>query len=146
MVNDTVSYYPKYFPLKALSNYFTFAWLTAGFFTFDMSWNLSTNLLENPMSYNAYLQGGPIRNKGGVGLFQISQKWDFFISFDNQVLLGVISQCDPTLPAPSKKGLSLSFSLAKKRIHVDTQLKGGLTNLFSHKQSRNRMMNTFCNS
>ena len=34
------------------------------------------------------------------------------------------------LLAPSKKGPSLAFSLAKKRIYLDTQLKGELTNLF----------------
>ena len=32
--------------------------------------------------------------------------------------------------APSKKGLSLLFSLGKKRIYLDTQLKGEFTNLF----------------
>ena len=54
---------------------------------------------------------------------------DFFISYDNQVLLGVISQCGPVL-GPSKKNLPLLFSLAKKRIYLDTQLKAELTNLF----------------
>ena len=33
--------------------------------------------------------------KGEVGLFQISQKERLFISYGNQVLLGVISQCNP---------------------------------------------------
>ena len=55
------------------------------------------------------------------------------------------------LLAPSKKDLSFSFILAKKRIYLDTQLKGEFTNLFlnsqgvpcSYRQSRNRMMNTF---
>ena len=32
-----------------------------------------------------------MKNKGGVGLFQISQKESLFISYENQVLLGVIS-------------------------------------------------------
>ena len=58
----------------------------------------------------------------------------------------------PLLLAPSKKDLPLLFSLAKKRIYLDTQLKGELTDLFlryqgvpySHiRQSKNRMMNTF---
>ena len=31
-----------------------------------------------------------IKNEGGVGLFQISEKERLFISFDNQVLLRVI--------------------------------------------------------
>ena len=51
----------------------------------------------------------------------------------------------------SKKGLSFPFSLSKKIIYLETQLKGELTDLFSkltghpcsHRQSRIRMMNTF---
>ena len=34
-----------------------------------------------------------MKNKVVVGLFRISQKRDFFFSYDNQVLLGVILQC-----------------------------------------------------
>ena len=52
----------------------------------------------------------------------------FFISYDDQVLLGVISHYGPLL-APFRKGLPLPFSLAKKRIYLDTQLKGALTDL-----------------
>ena len=37
---------------------------------------------------------------------------DFSVSYDNQVLLGMISQCGP-LPAASKKDLSFLFSLAQ---------------------------------
>ena len=52
---------------------------------------------------------------------------------------------------PSKKGLSFPFSLGKKIIYLETQMKGALTDLFSkltghpcsHRQNRNRMMNTF---
>ena len=35
--------------------------------------------------------GGLIERKGGAGFFQISQKERLFISYDNQVFLGVIS-------------------------------------------------------
>ena len=35
-----------------------------------------------------------MKTKGGVGLFQILRKERLF-SYDNQVLLGVVSQCDP---------------------------------------------------
>ena len=51
------------------------------------------------------------------------------MSYDNQVLFGVVSQCDSLL-ASSKKGLPLPFSLAKKGIYLDTELKGEITNLF----------------
>ena len=56
-------------------------------------------------------------------------KKKLFISYDNQLLLGVISQC----ASPSstlKKGLPLPFTLAKKRTYPDTHLKGELTDLF----------------
>ena len=39
-------------------------------------------------------------NKGGVGLFQISQKRDFFFFYGYQALLGLISQCTLT-PNPT---------------------------------------------
>ena len=46
---------------------------------------------------------------------------DFFISYDKAA---------PRLLAPAKKDLPLLFSLAKKRIYPDTQLKGESTDLF----------------
>ena len=55
-------------------------------------------------------------------------KGHFFVFYDNQVLLGVISQCGPLL-THSRKSFPL-FSLAKRRIYLDTQLKGELTDLF----------------
>ena len=51
------------------------------------------------------------------------------MSYDNQVLFGVNSQCGLPL-APSKKGLPVIFSLAKKRTYLDTQLKEEPTDLF----------------
>ena len=56
-----------------------------------------------------------IKNKGGIGLFQISQKERLFISYNNQVLLGVISQCAPSFFYHPKKPLPLTFILNKKR-------------------------------
>ena len=55
---------------------------------------------------------------------------------------------------PSKKVLSFPFSLGKKIIYLETQLKGELTDLFSkltgrpcsHRLNRNRMMNTLRDS
>ena len=49
------------------------------------------------MSCSAYLQGGLVKNKGEIGLFKISQKEGLFHLLDNQVLLGVISQCGPPI-------------------------------------------------
>ena len=74
---------------------------------------------------DTYLWGGLIKNKGGVGLFQISQKERLFISHEPSTLGGNLS-VTPLL-VPSKKGLPLPFN---KRAQLDTQLKGGHTNLF----------------
>ena len=54
------------------------------------------------------------------------------------MLIGVISRCTTPPPAPPsplflasfKKGLPLLFSLAKKKIYLDTLLKEELTDLF----------------
>ena len=47
------------------------------------------------MYCSAYFKGVLIKNKGGVGLFQFYERRNFFNSFDDQALLGVISECDP---------------------------------------------------
>ena len=70
----------------------------------------------------------------------------FFITYDNQVLLGVISQCGPP-SCTLQKGHLLLFSLTKKRIYLDTQLKVELTDLFWKLlilTSRNMMMSGLC--
>ena len=73
------------------------------------------------------LQGGLTKNKGEVGLFQTSQKERLFHLLyqpsDN------LAMWSPFLH-PSKKGLSFPFSLGKKRIYLETQLKGEFTDLF----------------
>ena len=67
------------------------------------------------------------KNKGGLGLFQISQK---------ERLLHLLYQPSDNLATwspllnPSKKGLSFPFSLGKKRTYLETQLKGEFTDLF----------------
>ena len=41
-----------------------------------------------------------------------------------------LTMWSPFLHPPSKKGLSFPFSLGKKRIYLETQLKGEVTDLF----------------
>ena len=67
---------------------------------------------------------GLIKNKGGVGLFQISQKERLF-----HVLYQPSAMWSPFLD-PSKNSLSFPFSLGKKRVYLETQLKGEFTDLF----------------
>ena len=69
-----------------------------------------------------------MKNKGGARLFQISQKERLFHVLyepsDNLAMWSLFFH-------PSKKGLSFPFSLGKKRIYLETELKGELTDLFS---------------
>ena len=81
------------------------------------------------MPCSAYLSGGLISNKQGVGFFQILQKDRLFDLLRQPNALGgnlIMWLSFWHLP---KKGLPLLFSLAKTRIYVDTQLKGELTDL-----------------
>ena len=121
MFNVTASHSPKHFLLEDLVFIRTFPWWQQGYF--DRSWNLSTNLSQSSIPCSTYLQqrrGGIISNLTKVNLF----------SYNNQVLFGVISQCSRH-PAPSQKeSFPLSFTLAKKIIDLDTQLKEELTDLF----------------
>ena len=70
------------------------------------------------------------KNKGGVRLFQISQKERLFCVLyqpsDN------LAMWFPFLH-PSKKVLSFPFSLGKRRVYLKTQLKGEFTDLFGKK-------------
>ena len=68
------------------------------------------------------------QSRGGV-ISNFTKRETFFISYNNQVLYGVISQYNPLL-APSKKGLHLPISLAKKTEYLSTHLKEKLIDLF----------------
>ena len=76
------------------------------------------------MRCGAYLKVGLIK-KGGIGLFQISQK-TFSSLMKTNCSWGLSHNMDPHL-VPSKKGLLLLFRLTKKRKYLDTELKGELT-------------------
>ena len=127
MVNVKVSYFIKHFLLKVLSNCWTFALLTARFFSFHRSLNLSTNLSQNSLSCRAYFLES-LKNRWCTIISRFA-KGDSFSSLMKAKCSGVISHCGPLL-ATSTKGLHLPFTLAKKRIYLDTQLKGKLTDLF----------------
>ena len=81
------------------------------------------------MSCCAYFKGAVIKTKGGAGLFQISQKERIFhLLWQPSALGDNLTMCPPL--HPSKKGLSFSFSLGKKIIYLETQLKREFTDLF----------------
>ena len=60
----------------------------------------------------------------------ISAKGDtFFISYNNQLIGGILTM-RPVFLHPLGKCLPFPFSLAKKRIYLETHLKEELTDLF----------------
>ena len=74
------------------------------------------------LEQNGYVMGSNKKQRRGSIILNLTKWRDFFISYDNQVFLSVISKYDPLL-ALTKKGLPFPISLLKKRIHLDTQLK-----------------------
>ena len=81
------------------------------------------------MSCSAYLKDGLIKNKRkGKIISNFTKERLFHILSQPSALWGNLTT-HPVL-APSKKGVPLIFNLAKKIIYLDTQLKGGLTDLF----------------
>ena len=81
------------------------------------------------MSCSVYLQDDLVKNKRrGSIISNFTKERLFHILSQPSALWGNLTT-HPLL-APSKKGLPLIFYLAKKIIYLDTQLKGGLTDLF----------------
>ena len=89
------------------------------------------------------------QRRGGI-ISNFTKGETFFISYNNQVLLEVISRFSHLLGPSIKRSSSPLHSLAKKGIYLDTTLKEERTYLFEscqgvpyfHKLSRKRMMNT----
>ena len=80
---------------------------------FERSWNLFTEFIIELLALLTYLQGSLINSKDRV-ISNFTKRETFFISYNNQVLLEVISSCAPLL-VTSKKGPSFPFSLAKRK-------------------------------
>ena len=76
------------------------------------------------MPCSAYLEEGLKVTEKSLDYFKFHKRADYFIFYDNQLLLEVISQSSPLSCTIQKS------SLAKKRIYLDTELKGELTDLF----------------
>ena len=116
-------------------------------------------ILELHAQLYLFVRGSNKQQKRGRIISNFTEGETFFIFYNNQVLLGVISRCTPPSNTAQKmtfsikdffskcdqirsflqflcsvttlkKGLPLPFSLAKKRIYLDTHLKGELTDLF----------------
>ena len=118
---------------------------------FERSCNLSTNLPESSMPCSAYSQVGLISNKGGVRLFQVSQKDRLFHPFWEPSAYGGNLLMRAPFLHPRKKAF---FSYSVWPIWDNTwtiNWKESLLICFEncqgvpyfHRQSSNRMMNTF---
>ena len=123
-------------------------------FTFLWSWNPGIYpqvYHRTPRPAVLICKGVLIKNKGGVGLFQISQKKRLFHLLQQPSALGHnLTIWSPFLHPPNKTFLSLSVWSRREYIWK-LNWKESLLICFencqgvpcSHRQSRNRMMNTF---
>ena len=145
----TASYSPKRFFLETLSNYWTFPLVTTGIL-WQVLYSMHKFIIELHVLQYLFVNE-PNKQQRSVGIISnFTKRETFFISYNNQLLFGVMSQYSPLL-APSKNVLPLHFSLVKKEIYWDTHMKDKITDLFwklpgvpyCHRQSRKRMMNTF---
>ena len=100
-----------------------------------------------------FVRGSNKQQRSGRIIFKFHKRTDFFVFYDNQVLLGVISQCAPSPPPPSptKKTFLFSSVWARREYTWILNWKESLLICFencqgvpySNRRSRNRMMNTF---
>ena len=87
-------------------------------------------IIELNVVQYVFVMGSNNKQRKGRIISNFRKGETFFITYDNHVLLGDSSKCGASLLSPPKLGLSLLFSFAKKRIYLETQVKGGLTDLF----------------
>ena len=64
---------------------------------------------RTPCPVSAYMSGGLIKTKEAWNYFKFHKMRDFFISYDNQVLLRITSQCGPRSCALPRKIFPLQF-------------------------------------
>ena len=102
------------------------------------------------MPCSVYLQGDLIKKRRGNIISSFTKGETFASLMTTKCPWGQSSNVVPLL-APSKNGLSFPFSLARREYFWTLNLKESLLICFencqgipcSHRQSRNRMMNTF---
>ena len=121
MVSVTGYYFPKYFLLEALSNSYTFRLVTAGFF-WQVLESIHKSIVELYALLHLFVRGPNKQQRSGKIISNFTKGETFLISYNNQVLLGIISQCNPP-SCTLQKCFPLLFSLAKKRIYLDISKK-----------------------
>ena len=95
--------------------------------------SISINSSLNSMPCSAYLQWGLIKTKRRGRIISNFSKGEIYDKtsylMTTKYSWGLSHNASPLL-APLKRSLPLPFSLGKKRIYLDTQLKGELADLF----------------
>ena len=101
------------------------------------------------MSCSADLWEGLIKNKGGVELFQISQKErPFHLLWHPSALWGNLTKCPPSCTLQKRTSCLLQFGQEENIPGRSIERRAywfilKITRIFSVPTSRNRMMNTF---
>ena len=75
---------------------------------FERSWNLFTEFIIELLALLTYLQGSLINSKDRV-ISNFTKRETFFISYNNQVLLEVISSCAPPCNLKKRPSFPLQF-------------------------------------
>ena len=89
---------PKYLLLKAISYCWTFALLTAGYFTFDVLKSIHKFIIELHALQCLFVN----KNKGRLDYFKFHKRRDFFISYDKSTLGGNLVMLSPFLDRSKK--------------------------------------------
>ena len=96
-----------------------------------------------------FVRGYNKKQRRGRIFFKFHKRGDFLISYDNQVLLGVISQCaPPTRTLQERPSSPIQFGQEENLPGYSIESRAywfilKITRMFPVLTSRNRMMNTF---
>ena len=127
MVNLTASYSPKHFLLIALSNYYL---ADSRILYFWQVMEYIHKFIIKLHTLQCFLVRRFNEQQGRGRIISNITKGRNFPSFMTTKCSWRLSHSAGPLFAPSKKGLSLIVSLAKKKIYMSNQLKRELTDLF----------------
>ena len=113
MVNVTASYSQKHFLLEALSIYFTFPFLTIGFFWRALESIHKLIIKLHALQFLFVRESNKQQMRGGITL-NFTKEEAFFICYNNQMLFRLISRCSPPSGILWKK-VFLSLSVWPRR-------------------------------
>ena len=150
MVIVTALCSPKHFLLKVLRNYYTFPLVTTGFF-WQVLESIHKFIIELHVLQYLFLRGSNKQQRRGGIISNFTKGETYFISYNNQVLLGVIWRWSSSSCTLQRK-IFLVPSVWTMKEYTWTHIwKKSLLICFencqdfpySYRQSRKRMMNTY---